>query len=166
MFQFNHASALFFCVCATAFVTGCGTTATITRAGASPIEAKIVGSDERAIFLDTHGSTIPVDRDEITDIDHPGNVAATIGGIVTAYGIANIVMGASDCERKGGATCVGMVLPAGIGAPIMITGLVNWIQSVNAAKAKNKTEPSIAIVPTISTDKKNEYVGVSAAMRF
>lgn len=105
-----------------------------------------------------------VSRDTITDIDHPGNVAATIGGILTGYGIVNIIAGAGDCDRYGGAYCTGVFLPASIGAPIMAFGLYQWVRSTNAAKGSSAS--SVAIVPTVSVDKKNEYVGVSASMRF
>jgi hypothetical protein len=167
MFNFSNVSKLVISFSLAALITGCGSTATITRVGARPIEAKIVGSDARAIFIETDGVRSPVARDEISDIDHPGNVAATIGTIVTGYGIANIALGAENCERGGAAYCTGVFLPAMIGAPIMLFGIATWAGSVsNAGAGKKKTEPSLAIVPVVSTDKKNEYVGVSAAMRF
>lgn len=167
MFHFRNGSKLVISFSLAAFITGCGTTATISRVGSRPIEAKIAGSDARAVYIETDGVQSPVARDEISDIDHPGNVAATIGTIVTGYGIANIAVGAENCEREGAAYCTGVFLPAAIGAPIMLWGIVTWAGSMsNAGAGKNKTEPSIAIVPVVSTDKKNEYVGVSASMRF
>jgi len=81
-----------------------------------------------------------------------------------AAGDMDIAVGAGDCDRYGGAYCTGVFLPAAIGAPIMAYGLYRWIHSTDAAKGSAAS--SVAIVPTISVDKKNEYVGVNASMRF
>lgn len=167
MFNFAKISSLFLCSSLAVVLGGCGTTATVSRVNAPAMEGRIVSSDQRAIYVQTAGDTFPIARDEISDIDHPGNVAATIGAIVTGYGIANIAVGAENCDRQGAAYCTGVFLPAAIGLPIMAYGLGTWINSVRSAgPRKDKTEPSIAIVPTVSVDKKNEYVGVSAAVRF
>lgn len=168
MIKFSNAPTIAFCFSLTALMTGCGATATISRANAPELDAQIVGSDPHTIYVKTEGgTTMSVARDSITEIDHPGNVAATIGGIVTGYGIVNIASGASDCDRYGAAYCTGVFLPAAIGAPIMAYGLYRWINSTTAAKGdEQKQERSLAIVPTVSVDKKNEYVGVTAAMRF
>ncbi len=165
MFKFSNATTLVLSFAFTALITGCGHTATITRANAPDLEGEIQASDSQSIYVKTEGgTTMSVSRDMITDIDHPGNVAATIGGIVTGYGIVNIAVGAGDCDRYGGAYCTGVFLPAAIGAPIMAYGLYRWIHSTDAAKGSAAS--SVAIVPTISVDKKNEYVGVNASMRF
>ena len=149
-------------------VTGCGTTATISRAHMRPLEAKIVGSDDKSLQVEIAGTseTMSIARSDITDIDHPGNVAAVIGGIVTGYGIANIAIGAPNCDRGGAAYCMGVFLPAAIGAPIFAWGLTNWLTSKGAIKPKSNAGPDFAIVPTASFDKKNEFIGVSASARF
>ncbi len=149
-------------------VTGCGTTATISRSNVRPVEAKIVGSDPKSLYIEVPGTydTRSIGRSDITDIDHPGNVAAVIGGIVTGYGIANIAIGASDCRRGGAAYCTGVFLPAAVGAPIFVWGLVTWMTSTGAVKPKSDSSSNFAIVPTASFDKKNEFVGVSASARF
>ena len=167
MFNLINSLKLLFCIPVTAFVMGCGTTATITRAEAPQVEGKIMASDSQNVHIQTGADVMPIARRSITDIDHPGNVAATIGAIVTGYGIANIAMNASDCDHGGAAYCTGVFLPAAIGTPIMIWGIATWAQSVKSAhKSNSEPEPAVAIVPTVSVDKKNEYVGVSAAMRF
>lgn len=167
MLKLTAVSSAFFGFVATVLLAGCGTTATVSRLGSRPLDARIVGGDSASIYVETDSAKYAVPRNEITDIDHPGNVAATIGAIVTGYGIANIAAGASDCDRYGGAYCAGVFLPAAIGAPVMAYGLVTWISSVSAAGERKKSDDrSFAVVPVVSTDKKNEYVGVSAAMRF
>jgi hypothetical protein len=166
MFKFSNRPMFVFVLSLSALVTGCGTTATISRVGSPAIEAQIQTSDTENLYVG-HGAGTTLARSSISDIDHPGNVAATIGAIVTGYGIANIAIGASDCDRGGAAYCTGVFLPAAIGLPIMVYGIATYSASVNAAKPSGgKTEPSFAIVPTISVEKKNEYVGVAGAMRF
>ncbi|HMY20588.1 MAG TPA: hypothetical protein PKA58_29890, partial [Polyangium sp.] len=87
MFKFSNATTLVLSFAFTALITGCGHTATITRANAPDLEGEIQASDSQSIYVKTEGgTTMSVSRDMITDIDHPGNVAATIGGIVTGYG--------------------------------------------------------------------------------
>ena len=78
---------------------GCGNTATITRSNGPSFEARIVGSDRDRIYVEGARAGIP--REEIIDIDHPGNGAAVAGGILSAYGVLNIAVGASDCGIEG-----------------------------------------------------------------
>lgn len=167
MFTLSNATTFVFCFSLAAFGTGCGSTATIGRVNAPDLEAEIQSSDSESINVKTANTTFSVSRQTITSIDHPGNVAATIGAVVTGYGIANIALGASDCDRGGAAYCTGVFLPAAIGLPVMAYGLYNWLSSTRAANmAKPKNDAALVIVPTISTDKKSEYVGVSAATKF
>jgi hypothetical protein len=113
---------------------GCSTTATISRANGRELEGKIVGSNSGAIFVETEGdSTLRVPRSEITDIDHPGNTAAVVGGFLGAYGILNIATGASGCSDYGAAYCTGVFLPATLGASMLLWGLTMWGDSTGAA---------------------------------
>jgi hypothetical protein len=147
-------------------LTGCSTTATISRINQPEIEAQIIRSDNDSHFVRTEGGSFEIPRSSVSDIDHPGNVAATIGAIITGYGIVNIGVGLPDCDRRGAAYCVGVFLPAAIGAPIFAWGLGTWMKSSAAAKPKPASSTNFAIVPTASFDKKNEYIGVSASARF
>jgi hypothetical protein len=118
---------------ALALLTGCGTTATITRANAPAIDAKIVRSDKDEVYVETtSGEAMTVPRGEIKDVDHPGNVAATIGALVTAYGVANVAVGLSECDHQGAAYCAGVFTPVSIGLPVMLWGLVTYGSSVSA----------------------------------
>jgi hypothetical protein len=112
-------------------LTGCGTTATITRRDGGSIDAKIIGGDRDNIYVDGQGYSV-IPRSEVEDIDHPGNVAATIGGVVTGYGIANIAIGVPNCEKMGPAYCVGVFTPAAVGLPIMLWGIGTYAGSVMA----------------------------------
>jgi hypothetical protein len=104
---------------------GCSTTATIARTNGPPIEASIEGGSPSSIVLE--GGAI-VSRNEITEVDHPGNVHAVVGGVILGYGLLNIAAGASTCGDSGefpskgeqNAFCVGMVTPALLGLGMTI----------------------------------------------
>jgi hypothetical protein len=115
-------------------IYGCSTTATISRTNGTEIEARIEHSTPGAVVVQTEGgSELRIPRSEITDIDHPGNAAAVVGGLLSAYGALNIASGAPKCGDNGGAYCTGVFLPAAIGVPMLIWGLSTWMGSTNAA---------------------------------
>lgn len=162
---------LFMLLCSSlaAFVTGCGTAAIITKKDGTMVEGTIRASDSDQIYLDTpeRGG---ISRQSIKDIDHPGNVAATIGGVLAGYGIANIVIGAPQyCTgyQSSGAGCTGVFLPAVIGGSLLTYGLLTWSSSVDAAgKSEKSTARRLTVVPVASTDKTNQYYGASARISF
>ncbi|WP_437934271.1 hypothetical protein [Sorangium sp. So ce341] len=113
-----------FSVLGLVLLTGCSTTATITRVSGPAVEAKIVGGDRSDVYVETpFGGQEAIPRSDIKDIDHPGSTAGVLGGIVTAYGALNIAVGLPKCETEGAAFCTGVFLPAGIGLPIMLWGI-------------------------------------------
>jgi hypothetical protein len=75
----------------------CATSATIQRRDAGTVDAWIVGSDENGLLVrDARGQPTRIPRDEIADVDHPGNVLVMAGLGLLAVG-AQIVL--SDQER-------------------------------------------------------------------
>jgi hypothetical protein len=124
---------------------GCGTTATIRRSSGPAIEAEIVGGDRDNVYYrddNEYGSfrhRTAIGRDEITDIDHPGNVAALLGGILAVYGLINISAGAGQCSAREVPFCVGVFLPAAIGVPWFGWGMSTWIGSRSAAQEGSPT---------------------------
>ena len=110
---------------------GCGTTATIYRSDELIFEGTIEGgSRDRILVTSKDGMRKEISREEIVDIDHPGNVHALIGGIVLAYGIGNIAVGMEECQSSGdGAYCVGIFTPAAIGTGLLAWGLATWTGS-------------------------------------
>lgn len=143
---------------------GCGTMATISTRDGHTIEAEIVGSDSEDIHVNygNRGGADVIHRARVSDIDHPGNVAATIGTLVTAYGVANIAVGLPECDRQGAAYCTGVFLPAAIGLPIMVWGFYTYFSSVSAVSSGTR----VAVVPTASFQKKNESYGANVVVSF
>ncbi len=167
----SHVStmSMLLCLGLAAFATGCGTTATITRRSEPPLEAKITRHDTRKVYVETFagGGEVGIPRQDVVDIDHPGNVAATIGGVLSGYGVANIIVGARQCDTQGAAYCTGVFLPAALGVPLLIYGVSMWGSSVDAAgNADKSTARRVTVVPIASMDKSNQFYGASARVSF
>jgi hypothetical protein len=113
---------------------GCGTTADITCNNGMVYHGQIVSSTRSAVRIESDNEALSIPRRRIRDIDHPGNVAATLGGILTAYGILNIAVGAPGCEQKPAGYCEGVFLPALVGVALVVYGLATYSRSVSAAK--------------------------------
>jgi len=155
------------CLPLAALAMGCGTSATLSMRAQPPIEGKITSAGETYINVKSEHGTVEVPRAEVTDIDHPGNVAGTIGAVISAYGVVNAVVGAPQCERQGAAYCIGVFTPAAIGLPLMIWGFTTWSASRAAADPNTRSSgPQVAILPTASLQKKNEYVGASVTVTY
>ncbi|NMO13516.1 hypothetical protein HPC49_09780 [Pyxidicoccus fallax] len=132
---------------------GCSTTATISLINGGRVEAKIQHGTKDALVLKTvAGVEVPVPRLEISDIDHPGNGDAVLGGLLSAYGALNIATNFETCrELRGDARtpyCIGTFLPASVGVPMLIWGLTTWVSSRLAAAS---TSPSgyTGVVPSL-----------------
>ncbi len=110
------------------FVTGCGSTAIIARRDGLQSQGRITGSNKNNVYVESeNGGVRAISRANIEDIDHPGNVAAGFGLAVTAYGIANIAVGAPQyCDGRAYLSCAGVFLPAGIGAALIAYGGAVW----------------------------------------
>ena len=128
----------------TTWASGCGTTATIETRSYT-YEGEIIGRDPRSVIIvDERGKRVAVDRDDIKDIDHPGNVAATIGVILVAYGLVNIAVGASKCSSKEAAWCFGVYSPAAIGLGMSIYGFATYGESVWALDKQADPRPHLS----------------------
>lgn len=95
-------------------------------------------------------------------------VAATIGGVVTAYGVANIAIGMPQCEKEGAAFCTGVFLPATVGVSLLTYGLGTYIGSTSAMnKAPEQSVlGSLKIAPTHEFAGLPKTPGVSVAGSF
>ena len=157
------------CLSIAALATGCGSSATLTLRDGQTIEGIIRASSSENVYVTKFGDVKRVPRSEIADIDHPGNVAATIGGVVTAYGIANIIIGMPTCERtENPAYCAGVVLPAVLGLGLVTYGVSVWAESTRNAEAPNSngTGSRVFVAPMASCDKKDKVFGASALVSF
>jgi hypothetical protein len=151
-----------------ALLTGCGNSATVARGGARSVDGEIVGGDRDTIYVDGPAGVEAIPRSEVTDVDHPGNVAAILGGVVTAYGIVNIAVGAPQCEQQGAAFCTGVFIPAAIGLPIMSYGIGTYagsVSSLNDAPEQGR-RGRLVVMPTHQFAGQPETPGVSVGGTF
>ena len=154
-----------------ALLGGCTTTATIRRSKSNggTVEARILSADNKNVYLESYPNRIAIRRDEIADIDHPGNAAAVIGTVLTVYGVFNIDVAAPQCQRRGAAFCTGVFLPAAIGVPLTIWGLAVYLRSVTALNADTPTSPrygQLFLLPTPQLTADAHSPGLTLGGRF
>ena len=111
-------------------LVGSGSVARITMRDSSSVEGEIVASSNHYVSVETDEGDEDVPRQEIRDIDHPGNVAATIGGILMGFGALNIAVGFSQCDKRGVAFCIGVMTPEVFGLGLFVYGFKIWRTSV------------------------------------
>jgi hypothetical protein len=118
----------------------CSTTATIYRSNGMMMEGTIEGgSPDAIVFTPKLGPRQEVPRNDIVEIDHPGNVHALLGGIFLGYGVTNIAINYDQCRRDevsgevSGRDCTAVFVPAGVGVGLLVWGLITWMGSTSAA---------------------------------
>jgi hypothetical protein len=102
------------------------------------VEGVILGRADNKLVLQAERGVVTVPTDDITEVDHPGNVLAAIGGALAAYGVLNIAAGWEECQNRRedqGAFCFGVVLPFSLGTVMTAWGLFNWFSSKKAYEA-------------------------------
>jgi hypothetical protein len=101
---------------------GCSTTANISRTNGPAYEADIVSSDANSLHVrDNYGREILVPREEVADIDHPGNVLYTIGLVLVAMSVPMLIAGLANRHQSQPSEWSGMAFVIGI--PEAVTGL-------------------------------------------
>ena len=130
---------------------GCSTTATISRTDGWAYEANILDSDATSLRVrDSYGREILVSREEVADIDHPGNVISAIGLGLIAMSSLFII---GDLSRRNDANqseWAGMGLVIGIpwavtGLCLAIPGLIRYRHSTRGAKAFEDANPILPV---------------------
>jgi hypothetical protein len=132
------------------WLCGCSTAAKISLVTGGQVEAQIQRSDQDNLFVETEtGAEVPIARSEVSDIDHPGNGVAVVGGALTVYGISNIAVVASTCgqQKLPEVACVSAYIPAALGVSMLTWGLVTWFGSTGAAANSMPQGPSAVPLP-------------------
>jgi len=137
-----------FVLCAFA---GCSTTATISRTNGPEYEAEILGSNANALRVrDDYGRELRVPREEVADIDHPGNVLYTIGVVLIAVSVPMFIAAAANRSQSGQSDWSGMELAFGIpeavtGLCLAIPGRRHYRHSKREAKAFEDANPILPV---------------------
>lgn len=132
--------------------TGCSTTAHITLRDGSRVDGEIVDSDRASVVVRRSGEEVRVPRDEIDDIDHPGNFLLTLGAL-GAGGWGLILLAASaDVATAEGETHSGLlILPAIFGVAVYtgpaVWGYRAWSTSVDNARPPDGVDVSVYVSP-------------------
>lgn len=108
------------------------TTATIRRPGGMEFEGYIDHSDARAIYVrGDQGQLYRFERHEVEDIDHPGNVALTVGSTFgLLWGVSFASLAPEDREKNAGLAVV-LFLPL---AALIASGAYSYFRSKGAAR--------------------------------
>jgi hypothetical protein len=125
---------------------GCSSTATIVRTDGPDNEAEIVSSDAGAVYVRGHNGRIyRIGRESISDIDHPGNVEILVGSIL--LGILALGLSESYDHTSRDELALISALYGGPGLSLLISGLVHYVPSVQAARAFESAEPPVRPLP-------------------
>ena len=129
-------------------VAGCGATV-YTRTGEA-IEGRIDGSDTDTIYLTTKdGAQIPIGRDRLRSIDHPGNVAAVLSPLPLLGGASLAAMDAFAPGAKSNTKGTVFLTCGVVGSVAMLVGgLIIWGGSLSRASAYDWTGPATAEAPS------------------
>ena len=113
---------------------GCASTATIARTDGPDNETRIVSSDAAAVYVSArNGQTYRIGRESVIAIDHPGNVEILIGSILAGVGTLAAVAAYDGGDRDAAAPIA--LVYGGPGLALLISGLIRYISSVQAAQA-------------------------------
>jgi hypothetical protein len=136
---------------------GCASTATIARTDAPDNEAEIARSDADALYLLARNERIHrIPRESIAGIDHPGNVEILVGGIllglftIAAVGIRN--------DRDKNEVIVPLaIVYGGPGLALLLSGMLRYIPSVQAARAFESAPRPAPLPPTLRAPMPGPY---------
>jgi len=145
---------------------GCSPYARVYRQDGSALDARITGSDRSQLFLALpDDETTTIDRDDIEDIDHPGNVAmlvglpnTVLGGVCAVISVftlpAAIEQGwpddnSDDLGAAPVATLFGVIaaLSLAVGLPPFLWGSRQWFDSTGNALPPESPSLRLSVGP-------------------
>lgn len=114
---------------------GCANTATIRRNNGPDLEAQIVSADPGALNVAGSDGVYRIPREDVYDIDHPGNVTLGVGvGLLALAVVAFAALAANGSLDRGTGPAVGSLLAAP-GAGLTFFGSVIYLRSKHASAA-------------------------------
>jgi hypothetical protein len=144
------------------FLGACVSTATIKRRSGPTIEACIDRSDQDKVYVSaTDGKHYAVDRSDMIDVDHPGNVLMTTGLVISSFALLMLVSGilavksanpqGSGEDRFGGYLNIWMGGGTLVWAlPMALFGGFQWSDSQNALVPKTPTQAMRESLPRLT----------------
>jgi hypothetical protein len=112
--------------------SACATTATIHRVDSADNEAEIVSSDAEALIIrGSNGRLYRLDRDRVSDVDHPGNVDMVVGGIL--LGVVGLILASLPSNEQRFTVLPAVIIYGVPGAALFGYGTYQYVKSVRAA---------------------------------
>jgi hypothetical protein len=131
--------------------SACGMSATLENNEGRHVDARILGGSPGSVYLAGDGHTrFTMRRDDVREVDHPGNVLIAIGSVLTAIGGLRIAAGDSRCEdfaQSGDRYCIAMGAPALAGLLVLGAGLYGYFRSSRAFADTSRPEPDPVVKP-------------------
>ena len=131
--------------------SGCGTSALIDTKEGRHVDARIVGGSPGSIYLaGDNRDRFTLRRDDIADVDHPGDVLIIIGTALTAIGGFRLWQGDSRCNDLGASGdryCILNAAPAMAGLLSLAWGLWAYHRSTSAFADRSRPEPDPVLAP-------------------
>lgn len=112
-------------IIAALLLCSCGTTATIYTTDGRVYDGTIRGHDRDNVLINGQS----VSKRQISDVDHPGNVAGILGTIVAGIGLLNV----PACTNQTPGGCARAAVWSLTGLPIAIYGWATHAESTDKA---------------------------------
>lgn len=145
-------SSTVLCVAALLSLLASCKSATVQLHDGPSIDGEIVRGDVHELVVRTDGGDVPIERARIADIDHPGNVAMVVGGVMLGVSSAMITVpllapsGRDDVDRAGDLVLLSTGIMYGVtGLVPLIWGGVSWIGS--RRRAGHGSPAALAVGP-------------------
>jgi hypothetical protein len=132
-----------------ASASGCWTTSLIETRQGQRVEARIVGGSPGSVYLagDQH-ERFTIRRDDIADVDFPGNVLMVGGIALTGFGAYRMLEGDTSCGGLGqSGNCLASVAPGIIGLLAFGWGLYTYWRANHAFEDRSRPEPDPPMKP-------------------
>jgi hypothetical protein len=128
---------------------GCSTSARLqTRYGGS-VDAHIAGGSPGSVYLaNKQKGKFTMRRDDISDVDYPGNVLALGGAALLGVGAYRLWFGDTSCASPNQAgTCAANVVPAILGLLAAAWGSYSYFHTRHAFDDTSHPEPDPVMKP-------------------
>jgi hypothetical protein len=130
-------------------VGACGTTSEIENRSGGVVEGRILGGSPGSVYLASrdHGR-FAMRRDDIADVDFPGNTLVLGGVALIGVGVWRLRVGDTDCASFGDVgTCAFNIVPAIAGLLVVGWGLYTYVRARRAFADRSKPEPDAVMTP-------------------
>ncbi|HMF42320.1 MAG TPA: hypothetical protein VKQ32_16725 [Polyangia bacterium] len=134
--------------------SACGTTASVETRSGSTYEAHILGGSPGSVYLgNKENGRFTLPRDEIADVDYPGNLHILGGLALAGFGGWRLRVGDTSCATFGNVgNCVLNVAPTIVGILLAGWGGFVWGRSRHAFRDQSKLEPDPVTRPGTPRD--------------